>query len=91
LGAGGLSVRGSMGQTVTSEADNMDAAKAEVAALYSLVAPTYGTIGPAVFAHFGRRLVELMGLSTGARILDVAAGRGAILFPAAERSALLDT
>ncbi len=35
-----------MGQTVTSEADNMDAAKAEVAALYSLVAPTYGTIGP---------------------------------------------
>ncbi len=63
----------------------MDAAKAEVAALYSLVAPTYGTVGPPVFAHFGRRLVELMGLSTGARVLDVAAGRGAILFPAAEK------
>jgi ubiquinone/menaquinone biosynthesis C-methylase UbiE len=75
-----------MGQTVTSEADNMDAAKAEVAALYSLVAPTYGTVGPAVFAHFGRRLVELMGLSTGARVLDIAAGRGAILFPAAEKA-----
>jgi len=75
-----------MGQTVTSEADNMDTAKAEVAALYSLVAPTYGTVGPPVFAHFGRQLVELMGLSTGARVLDVAAGRGAILFPAAEKA-----
>lgn len=75
-----------MGQTVTSEADNMDAAKAEVAALYSLVASTYGTVGPAVFAHFGRRLVELMGISTGARVLDVAAGRGAILFSAAEKA-----
>jgi ubiquinone/menaquinone biosynthesis C-methylase UbiE len=75
-----------MGQTVTSEADNMDAAKAEVAALYSLVAPTYGTVGPAVFAHFGRRLVELVGISTGARVLDVAAGRGAILFAAAEKA-----
>ena len=75
-----------MGQTVTSEADNMDTAKAEVAALYSLVAPTYGTVGPSVFAHFGRRLVELMGLSTGARVLDVAAGRGAILFAAAEKA-----
>ncbi len=74
-----------MGQTVTGETDDMDAAKAEVAALYSLVAPTYGTVGPPVFAHFGRRLVELMGLSTGARVLDVAAGRGAILFPAAEK------
>jgi len=74
-----------VGQTVTGETDDMDAAKAEVAALYSLVAPTYGTVGPPVFAHFGRRLVELMGLSTGARVLDVAAGRGAILFPAAEK------
>lgn len=70
---------------MTGETDDMDAAKAEVAALYSLVAPTYGTVGPPVFAHFGRRLVELMGLSTGARVLDVAAGRGAILFPAAEK------
>src|SRR5215467_8227718 len=67
-------------------ADKMDAAKAEVAALYSLVAPMYGTVGPAVFAHFGRGLVEMMGISTGARVLDVAAGRGAILFPAAEKA-----
>ncbi|HXV44565.1 MAG TPA: methyltransferase domain-containing protein [Anaerolineae bacterium] len=34
---------------------------------------------------FGRRLVELAQIPVGANVLDVASGRGAVLFPAAER------
>jgi O-methyltransferase/aklanonic acid methyltransferase len=37
------------------------------------------------FAHFGQRLVEVVGIEPGQRVLDVATGRGAVLFPAAER------
>src|SRR5947207_13353245 len=37
------------------------------------------------FPPLGRRLVELAAIPAGARVLDVATGRGAILFPAAER------
>jgi ubiquinone/menaquinone biosynthesis C-methylase UbiE len=37
------------------------------------------------FPHFGRRLVEVAGVPASAQVLDVATGRGAVLFPAAER------
>ena len=37
------------------------------------------------FPPLGQRLVELAQIPAGARVLDVASGRGAILFPAAER------
>jgi ubiquinone/menaquinone biosynthesis C-methylase UbiE len=37
------------------------------------------------FGHFGRRLVGAAGLHPGAQVLDVATGRGAVLFPAADR------
>ena|SRR5438105_7094085 len=59
------------------------AQKANVAALYNRVATTYDHVGPPVFAEFGQRLVEITGISTGAKVLDIAAGRGANLFPAA--------
>jgi ubiquinone/menaquinone biosynthesis C-methylase UbiE len=41
--------------------------------------------GAGAFAHFGRRLVALAGVEPGQHVLDVATGRGAVLFPAAER------
>lgn len=47
------------------------------------MAPEYDFAG--CFAHFGRRLVEVVGVEPGHRVLDVASGRGAVLFPAAER------
>lgn len=59
--------------------------KARVAALYDRVAATYDRIGPAVFSRFGERVVEIAGIGPGARVLDVGTGRGANLFPAAER------
>ena len=55
----------------------------DIGALYDRVASHYGHVGPAVFSYFGRRLVDATGVMRGARVLDVAAGRGAILFPAA--------
>ncbi|HEV2474011.1 MAG TPA: class I SAM-dependent methyltransferase [Chthonomonadales bacterium] len=59
--------------------------KANIAALYSRAAPLYGQVGPGRFAYVGRGLVERLGIGEGAQVLDVAAGRGANLFPAAEK------
>jgi len=56
-----------------------------VARRYSLLAETFDRIGPPLFTLHGSRLVELAQVSPGERVLDVAAGRGAVLFAAAER------
>jgi ubiquinone/menaquinone biosynthesis C-methylase UbiE len=53
--------------------------------VFSRAAATYDRIGPRIFAHFGQRLVAHAHLSPGTTVLDVAAGRGAVLFPAAEQ------
>lgn len=57
--------------------------KREIADLYSRVAASYDAVGPAVFARFGEQVVAAAGIAEGARVLDVGAGRGASLFPAA--------
>jgi ubiquinone/menaquinone biosynthesis C-methylase UbiE len=66
----------------TSSPD-INTGKQRVAALYSRVAANYGQDGPPYFTHAGRRLVELAGVGPGDHVLDVATGRGAVLFPAA--------
>ncbi len=58
--------------------------KRETAGIFGRGAATYGQVGPPFFAHFGRQLVESAHVPNGARILDIATGRGAVLFPAAE-------
>ena len=63
--------------------DNPGDPKAQIALRFSRSAPDYDFVGS--FAHFGRRLVEAVGVEPGQRVLDVASGRGAVLFPAAER------
>ena len=65
--------------------DEQRAMKEGVVGVFGRAAPTYDSVGPRFFAHFGRRLVEIVDLPVGARVLDVAAGRGAVLFPMAER------
>jgi ubiquinone/menaquinone biosynthesis C-methylase UbiE len=57
--------------------------KQKVSGTFSQVAVTYGQVGPRFFSHFGCRLVTLAQISSGAHVLDVATGRGAVLFPAA--------
>ena len=45
--------------------------KVRTKTLFNAVAPTYDE-GPGCFAHFGRRLVDLVGVEPGQRVLDVA-------------------
>lgn len=59
--------------------------KQQLAQTWSQIAADFDQIGPPFFAQSGRQLVTLAQFPPGAKILDVAAGRGAILFPAAEQ------
>jgi O-methyltransferase/aklanonic acid methyltransferase len=69
----------------TARAGDEDGAiqKRTIADLYSRVAACYDAVGPAVFARFGEQIVVVARIGAGAQVLDVAAGRGASLFPAA--------
>jgi ubiquinone/menaquinone biosynthesis C-methylase UbiE len=58
--------------------------KQAVSGIFHRASSTYGRVGPDFFAHFGRNLVLHANLPRNAHILDVACGRGAVLFPAAE-------
>lgn len=49
-----------------------------VAALFDAVAPVYETVGPPFFDHFGALLVEHAGVRRDDRVLDLAAGSGAV-------------
>jgi O-methyltransferase/aklanonic acid methyltransferase len=46
---------------------------------------SYDRVGPSIFTQFGNRLVERMPLFSGARVLDVAMGKVAVLLPVARR------
>jgi ubiquinone/menaquinone biosynthesis C-methylase UbiE len=58
--------------------------KAQTRKEFNAVAADYDR-GPGCFAHFGRRLVEAASIVPGQRVLDIASGRGAVLFPLAVR------
>ena len=58
--------------------------KQGVAGVFGRAATTYDQVGPRFFSYFGRRLVTLAQIPSGAKVLDVATGRGAVLFSAAE-------
>ncbi len=62
-----------------------DEQKANIASLYNSVAPLYGQVGPDAFAWAGRQLVKRMDIAEDTQVLDVGVGRGANLFPAAEK------
>lgn len=59
--------------------------KSNIAGLYNRVASLYGKVGPDAFSFAGRQLVTHMGIAEGDQVLDVGVGRGANLFPAAEK------
>lgn len=61
------------------------ATKPIIEELFDGAAARYDREGPNIFQQWGARLVELMDLRGGARVLDVATGRGAVLIPVAQR------
>jgi O-methyltransferase / aklanonic acid methyltransferase len=65
--------------------DNEDRKRQESLRVFDQAASIYDQVGPGSFSYFGQRLVDLAEISGGAKVLDVAAGRGALLFPAAAK------
>ena len=55
------------------------------AEVFSRAAPDFDRVGPRFFSQSGLRLVELANIPESSRILDVACGRGAVLFPVSEK------
>jgi ubiquinone/menaquinone biosynthesis C-methylase UbiE len=63
----------------------LQAYKEMIGGVFDRAAATYDRQGPPVFSHFGRQLVEWAGVRHGDTVLDVGAGRGAVLLPAAQQ------
>jgi ubiquinone/menaquinone biosynthesis C-methylase UbiE len=66
--------------------DELDAVKRLRAGVFGRGARDYDRVGTPILGRLGRRLVELAAVQAGDRVLDVATGRGAGLFAAAERA-----
>jgi len=62
----------------------MVATKPMIEELFDGAAARYDREGPRIFQEWGARLIELVGLVAGERVLDVATGKGAVLIPAAQ-------
>ncbi|NGX49919.1 MAG: Aklanonic acid methyltransferase DauC [Candidatus Anoxychlamydiales bacterium] len=59
------------------------------AGIFTRAAPTYDQVGFKLFFYnFGKQLVELTEIPKKAKVLDVASGRGALLFPALKKVGL---
>jgi ubiquinone/menaquinone biosynthesis C-methylase UbiE len=59
------------------------ATKQNIERVFDDSAPAYDRVGPAIYEPFGTRLVDWLPLKPGATMLDIAAGAGAVLLPAA--------
>jgi ubiquinone/menaquinone biosynthesis C-methylase UbiE len=64
--------------------DDIAQSKKRIGGIFGRAATTYDQVGPQFFSHFGRRIVDIAKIPAGSKVLDVATGRGALLFPAAE-------
>lgn len=65
--------------------DEERSSQSGVVGVFSRAASTYESYGPRFFTQFGQHLVEVSHITPGAAVLDVAAGRGAVLFAAADQ------
>ena len=72
-----------MGSLVDSAGD-VSAARRRTIDAFARAAPTYNVVGPPLFSHFARKLVEFAELRTAGAVLDVATGTGAVLLEVAK-------
>lgn len=59
--------------------------KQRIIGVFNRAAPRYDQLSPHFFSHLGHQLVKLANLQPGSRVLDIACGRGAVLFAAAQQ------
>jgi O-methyltransferase / aklanonic acid methyltransferase len=59
--------------------------KREIIGVYDRAASLYDRVGIKQFTCYAHLLVDKLNIPPGARVLDVATGRGALLFAAAEK------
>ncbi len=59
--------------------------KREIVGVYDRAADLYDRVGIKQFTYYSQRLIEKLQIPPNANILDVATGRGALLFAAAEK------
>lgn len=72
---------------MSSDEENLKSSsdfKSRLSDIFTRSSPTYDQIGPKFFSYFGEKLVQYADLQKGSSVLDVACGRGAVLFPAAD-------
>ncbi len=55
-----------------------------VSEIFDRTASEYGKKSSSFFSYFGKRLVEQVNVLPGHHVLDIATGRGAVLFPLAD-------
>lgn len=60
--------------------------KQEIVGMFDRAASLYDQVGVRQFTYFADRLVAHLPIESGTRMLDLATGRGALLFAAAERA-----
>ncbi len=65
--------------------DQHEAIKQEVVGTYDRAAHLYDQVGARRFSYFGNLLIDALNIPSGAHVLDIASGRGALLLPAAEK------
>lgn len=58
--------------------------KTWISGVFDRAASEYGKSSSSFFTYFGKRLVEHVAVAPGQHVLDIATGRGAVLFPLAE-------
>lgn len=59
--------------------------KKDITNTFNKVSAVFDGSGPRYFTYFGERMVELAGIKEDEKVLDVASGKGASLFSAAEK------
>ncbi len=66
--------------------ENLEQAyKDRITGVFSRSAELYDQIGPKFFSHYGNRVVAHANIAPGTAVLDIACGRGALLFPAQKK------